>query len=166
MPSAILRIAAVLLIPVLTALPGCRGSRTGELNDGLVGQSVATAVDHEPGCPIRILSTEATLSDSTVRCRISVTSVTRSPVDSFILRCALKDTTGEYPSPVASPAELAWEGSLAPGDTASVILSSTLRFIVPADGGRSATGLLAELEPQEVSYGGGRGWSRTGPVSQ
>lgn len=167
MPSAPLRLAAVLLLLVATLiLAACAGSGTAERSTKLAGQSVATAVSHEAACPIKIARAEAALSDTTLSCLVSIRSMTRSPISSFVLRCALKDTCGGSARPVAAPAELTWVGSLAPADTVSSALSVALRFSQRRWTSDRSECLLAEFEPQEVSYEGERRWTRSGPVAQ
>ena len=163
LPRATVITCCIVLLGVFT---GCREPGARQVGDGCRGQNVSTAILHESACPVRIVSANASLVDSTLTCRLAVRSVTRSPISSIELHCALKDTSGEFPHPVASPFDLLWTGSLAPADTVSPVLSAVVRFSGGASERVNLTTLVAELEPQEVTFEGGREWIRTGPVAQ
>lgn len=163
LPKVIVVACCVVLLGVLV---GCREPEARQVVEEHRGQSISTAISQEPGCPIRIVSAIASMIDSTLTCRLVVKSVTKSPISSIEIRCAIKDTSGEFPRPVGPPLELAWTGSVAPADTVSSVLSATVRFGVDPNEIVDPTYLLAELEPQKVTFEGGREWTRTGPVAQ
>ena len=163
--TIVCRLTRVLaLVLVLPAFAGCSRSQTSESDHRLAGHAISTAVYHEPGCPIRIVDAEAALSDTVLTYLLSVTSVTRSPIISFEVRCATKDTSGDFRRPVAQPAALAWSGVLEPGHSTQVTLSTDLLLLEREAGRYNPESLVVELEPTHVRFEGGASWERGGLI--
>ena len=155
---------AVGLLLLLLAVAGCNKSQTNEDEQNTVGRVIRTLLYHEPGCPIRIVESEATFSDTALTCLLSVTSVTRSPITSFEVRCAMKDTSSDFPRPVAQPAALAWSGILEPGHSTQVTLSTDLLLLETEAGRYDPESLVVELEPTHVQFDGEASWEKGGLI--
>ena len=156
------RVVGLLLL--LSAVAGCNKSQTNEHEQKVVGRVIGTSVYHELGCPIRIVESEVTFSDTVLTCLLSVTSVTRSPITSFEVRCAMKDTSGDFPRPVAQPAALAWSGILEPEHSTQVTLSTDLLLLKTEAGRYDLGSLVVELEPTHVQFEGEASWERAGLI--
>ena len=155
---------AVGLLLLLSAVAGCNKSQTNEHEQKVVGRVIGTSVYHEPGCPIRIVESEAAFSDTVLTCLLSVTSVTRSLITSFEVRCAMKDTSGDFTRPVAQPAALAWSGILEPGHSTQVTLSTYLLLLETEAARYDPESSVVELEPAHVQFEGGASWEKGGLV--
>ena len=157
---------ALLTVASLAPLQGCVETGSDGEARGLVGDPLTVSIDHESGCPVEITAAEVAVSDTMMTCHASVRSGTRSAIQALVLRCSLKDTSGQLGRPVGPPVELVWTGLLPPGETVAMTLSGVISAPAPSSSQVAPSALLAELEPQEVTFADGRDWTRIGPIAQ